>query len=129
MNENLNKSLPSLQKSAVLERQLTEMLGNPKLTAGQRAKILGKLTALNNATARAEASALRHAKSSKGEQQTAALFSSVARVWPDWTQEQINVAARPIGRELGRLAAGGLRMYPSHYAHVISDGTQQDILL
>lgn len=121
MNENLNKYLPSLEKSAVLERQLTEMLGNPKLTAGQRAKILGKLTALNNATARAEASALRHTKSSKGEQQTTALFSSVARVWPDdWTQEQINEAANPIGRELGRLAAGGHRHYPSHYTPVMS---------
>lgn len=130
MDKNLSKSLPSLQKSADLERQLTEMLSNPKLTAGQRAKILGKLTALNNAASRAEASALRHSsKSGKGEQ-VRARFSSIARTWPDdWTQERINEAAYPIMRERQRIASGGLITYPSHYSPLRrSDSTQQAIL-
>lgn len=109
---------------AVLEK-INTLLDDPTLSADQKAKLVGKLTSMSNAQARAQASLSRQQRDhGKRKQSTAgptAVFSCIARSFPaDWTQAQINEVTGPISREMKRINAGGIRTYPSHYQALLS---------
>ncbi len=123
MNDLLAMPVPttiSKNNHQVLIDDYRKMLDSPDLTPEQRLQVLGKIASLTNAKARYEANKRAHQSKIKPTSDgPTARFSCVAQVWPDdWTQAQINAAANPIGRELGRIASGGIRTYPSHYQAV-----------